>query len=108
MPGGDRTGPLGMGPMTGRALGNCTGHANRGRMNYAPERCYGGWGRGGRWGGRGRDRGFGWFTPAPYAYFATDETHRITRLEEQARYLEDSLKAIRKEITEVKSRKGSD
>ena len=49
MPGGDRTGPLGMGPMTGRAAGYCAGFAVPGFMN-AP----GGRGFGGRGGGRGR------------------------------------------------------
>ena len=55
MPGGDRTGPLGMGPMTGRALGKCTGYVNPGYMNYAPGRYFAGRGRRGCWGGgRGR------------------------------------------------------
>ena len=49
MPGGDRTGPLGMGPMTGRAAGYCAGFAAPGFMN-AP----GGRGFGPRGGGRGR------------------------------------------------------
>ncbi len=30
MPGGDKTGPLGMGPMTGRAMGYCSGNKTRG------------------------------------------------------------------------------
>ena len=51
MPGGDRTGPMGMGPMTGRAAGYCAGLAVPGFMN-AP----GGRGFGGRGGGRGRGR----------------------------------------------------
>ena len=58
MPGGDRTGPWGAGPMTGRAEGYCTGYvAVPGYAN--PVRGYGrrfgrGWGRGAGWG-----RGFG-------------------------------------------------
>lgn len=31
MPGGDRTGPMGMGPMTGRGAGYCAGFSGRGR-----------------------------------------------------------------------------
>jgi hypothetical protein len=55
MPRGDRTGPWGAGPMTGRAAGHCTGHSVPGFMN--PTAGYGrGWG-GGR--GRGWGRGFG-------------------------------------------------
>lgn len=104
MPGGDRTGPLGMGPMTGRASGKCTGYVNPGYMNYAPGRYFTGWGHRGCWGG-GRGRGFGRFYPTPYDYHAADETYRITELEEQARYLENSLNAIRKEIAQAKTRK---
>jgi len=33
MPGGDRTGPLGFGPMTGRAAGYCAGYPFAGYMN---------------------------------------------------------------------------
>ena len=45
MPFGDGTGPLGLGPMTGRGLGYCTGHGRPGYMIPGF-----GWGRG---------RGFG-------------------------------------------------
>jgi len=38
MPGGDRTGPMGQGPMTGRAAGYCTGSPTLGSMNPAPGR----------------------------------------------------------------------
>ena len=55
MPRGDRTGPRGAGPMTGRAAGYCAGYSVPGFMN--PTVGYGrGWG-GGR--GRGWGRGFG-------------------------------------------------
>ena len=50
MPGGDGTGPGGMGPMTGRAAGYCAGYSAPGYMNPIAGRGYGGWGRGG--GGR--------------------------------------------------------
>jgi len=49
MPGGDRTGPVGMGPMTGRAAGFCAGFPVPG--NATPG--------GGRGMGMGRARGFG-------------------------------------------------
>lgn len=54
MPGGDRTGPMGMGPMTGRAAGFCAGYAAPG---YTTPAAYGGGGFG-RGGGRGRRRMF--------------------------------------------------
>lgn len=50
MPGGDRTGPLGLGPRTGRAAGYCSGYRVPGYANN----------RFGRFFGFGRGRGFGW------------------------------------------------
>ena len=49
MPGGDRTGPVGLGPMTGRAAGICAGNTVPGSVS-APG------GRGFRGGGGGRGR----------------------------------------------------
>ena len=58
MPGGDGTGPMGMGAMTGRAAGYCAGYAAAGFANPVGGRGRGFWGAGrGRGGGRGR--GFG-------------------------------------------------
>jgi len=57
MPGGDGTGPMGFGPMTGRAAGFCAGYPVPGYMNPIPGGGYGGWGRG-LWGGGGRGRGW--------------------------------------------------
>jgi len=113
MPFGDRTGPQGLGPMTGRAAGYCAGYPAPGR---------GGWGRGGGWGagrGRGRGRGFGWratargappYWGAPYApaygpayapsYGPEDE---VTALKDQARYFEGALQDIKKRIEEIES-----
>ncbi|OQX81582.1 MAG: hypothetical protein B6D56_02050 [Candidatus Omnitrophica bacterium 4484_70.1] len=55
MPSGDGTGPLGLGPMTGRAAGYCAGYSVPGYMNPIPGR-----GRGWFGFGRGGGRGFGW------------------------------------------------
>ena len=58
MPGGDGTGPIGMGSMTGRAAGYCAGYRMPGYMN--PGFGRGLWGAGrGRGGGWGRRGGFG-------------------------------------------------
>ncbi len=55
MPRGDGTGPGGMGPMTGRAVGYCAGYPVPGYMNQIPGRGFVGRGAsGGRGGGRGR------------------------------------------------------
>jgi len=77
MPGGDGTGPAGMGPMTGRAAGFCAGFPVPGYANPVGGRGMGmGWGRG-RGGGFGRGFGrgrAGYGLPAygsavnPYAY----------------------------------------
>ena len=59
MPWGDRTGPGGMGPMTGRGAGYCAGYPTPGYMNPGQGRGFGrGMGRGMGW-GRGRG-GRGW------------------------------------------------
>ena len=76
MPGGDGTGPAGMGSMTGRAAGFCAGNGMPGYMNPVPGRGFGaaygyayrptlaaGYGavpRFGRGIGRGRGFGLGW------------------------------------------------
>ena len=72
MPGGDGTGPLGLGPMTGRAAGYCAGYSVPGYMNPIPGRGRGwfgfgrGWGRGFGWFGRGRGwRHWYWTTGLP-------------------------------------------
>ncbi|MGB4205442.1 MAG: DUF5320 domain-containing protein [Bacteroidales bacterium] len=77
MPGFDKTGPWGEGPMTGRRMGRCTNYGAASAKTAAPEpmedypefyarRGFGmgrmSWGRGMAWGGRGmgwgRGRGF--------------------------------------------------
>lgn len=57
MPRGDRTGPAGEGPKTGRGLGYCTGYSTPGYTKGKP--------RGGGGFGRGRGRGFGYRYWAP-------------------------------------------
>jgi hypothetical protein len=116
MPFGNRTGPLGLGPMSGRGMGYCAGYGAPGYMNPAPGRGFGrgGWGRGwGRGFGRGRGRGFGWRSPgwgppgwgAPYgsyapAYAPEDEA---TTLKDQAKYFEEALEDIKKRLEEIES-----
>jgi len=75
MPWGDRTGPMGLGPMTGRAVGYYAGYPMPGYANTGtPGRGDRALGRGrgpgfrGRGRGlRGRGRGFHWGY-APYGY----------------------------------------
>lgn len=58
MPGGDRTGPMGQGGMTGRAAGYCAGSQQPGWMSRMMGRWFGGGGWGG-WPGRGGGQGRG-------------------------------------------------
>ncbi|MCK4274272.1 MAG: DUF5320 domain-containing protein [Dehalococcoidales bacterium] len=63
MPFGDGTGPRGMGPMTGRGAGYCTGYRQSGFTNTMPGR---GWFNLGRGLGRGRGRGIGRRVSSPF------------------------------------------
>ena len=78
MPRGDGTGPMGMGPMTGRGAGYCAGFGAPGYMNAGPgwsyRRAFGpgtsfGYGRGRGRGvvGRGFGRRWAW-CGVPYGY----------------------------------------
>jgi len=58
MPDGDRTGPAGLGPMTGRAAGYGAGRPVSGYLNLVLRRGFRGWARG-RGRGRGKGRGAG-------------------------------------------------
>ena len=101
MPGFDRTGPAGAGPMTGRQLGRCTG--NTGDI---PGSGYRGFGRGFRGGfrrGYGRGFGFRWGNPyLDYEPAASDET----LLENDARTLRDQLSWVEKQLEQIKKDKG--
>ncbi len=117
MPRGDRTGPIGSGPMTGRAMGYCAGYTGPGFMSPGPGF---GFGRGGGYGrGFGLGRGRGWRHPgfgnfwgypspqaAPYSTFQPfTEEQEIDALEEQAKILEDELSQLKKRQTELKRQK---
>ena len=119
MPGGDGTGPAGMGPMTGRAAGYCAGYSVPGFMNPVPGRGFGfgrGWGQGFRVG-----RGWGGYWRAPYAVPAYSYGARVPAyappygamaspeqeadmLKSQAEYFEDALQGIKKRIAELESK----
>jgi len=118
MPRGDRTGPWGAGPMTGRAAGYCAGYPVPGYMNPIPR--YGrGWGRGG---GRGRGRGFGrgWWGyppqyPSPMQYAYPPQTYppatptqspkqEIGALENYKKELEAERADLEQEMNEIETR----
>lgn len=108
MPSGDRTGPRGLGPKTGRAAGYCAGYNRPGYANPGYGRGLGrGWyGRGFRRGFWGRGRGFGWsreyLYPAPY--YPYPETYSEPSKEEEKAYLEDMVNSLEQEIKILKER----
>jgi len=116
MPGGDGTGPLGMGPMNGRAAGFCAGYGMPGYMNPIGGRGF--WG-GGRGGGRGwRNRFYATGVPGgawtgmpygapyanPYASAPTKE-QELDMLKGQAEQFETALGDIRKRLQEIEAEK---
>ncbi len=101
MPGGDRTGPLGLGPMTGRAAGYCAGYPVPGYMNPIPGRGRGGFGFG-RGGAGGRGRGRGWFGGYPYTPELTPK-QEADMLRDQAKAMQEEIKAINDRINELES-----
>ena len=109
MPGGDRMGPDGMGPMTGRAAGYCAGLAAPGSATARGARGSFGLGRGGRGGGgRGwRNRFFatglfGWQRAAAADDRATGPAlgadQQLDILKGQAERLQGDLDTIRQRI----------
>ena len=124
MPGGDATGPMGMGPMTGRAAGYCAGYPVPGYMNPVPGRGFGmGFGRGRGFWGRGGGRGWrnmfyatglpGWMRagtgvpafgggfPAMPVASAMSKEQQVEALKGEAEFLEGQLDAIKKRIEEI-------
>ena len=109
MPAGDGTGPMGMGPMTGRRAGYCAGFGVPGYANM-------GAGVRGCWGGRGRGfrnrylatgvPGWAWWqgvsgtVPAPMTEEAEAEA-----LRQQAAALQRSLDAINQRLANLTSEK---
>jgi len=135
MPGGNGTGPMGMGPMTGRAAGFCAGYSAPGYANPVGGRGFFGRGRGfgGRGGGRGwrnwfyatglpgwARAGYGWpggggyagpaYGGYPGAYTggfsaAPSAEQEQQALKQQSEYLQQSLNDINKRIEELEKAK---
>ena len=111
MPGFDRTGPMGSGPMTGGARGRCNpataGHipAYAGGYGYS---CGLGLRRGFRGGygpgagrRRGVGRGYGWYPPAAGPVYSMGAAGEIDMLKAEADYMKKSLDAVNKRIDEL-------
>ncbi|MBC7329627.1 DUF5320 domain-containing protein [bacterium] len=110
MPFGDRTGPLGRGPRTGRGAGYCSGYPVPGFLNPTPG--FGFWGRGRGW------RHMFWATGLPgwarfgypgaptapgYDFFPAEATSDEEKeiLKGQAESLKRALEEIEKRLQEL-------
>jgi hypothetical protein len=111
MPVGDRTGPSGMGPGTGRAMGYCYGYDSPGYVK-GPGRGMGLGGRSGYGRGMGRGRGFmagrgqgfygqGYAPGFPAAMPAMNKDEEIKMLKSQVEYLSNEQKNIEKRLSEL-------
>lgn len=116
MPRGDGTGPMGAGPMTGRALGFCAGYDVPGYIQPGPGGGFGlGFGRGRGFRGRGWRHMYyatglpGWMRfgayPAPYGYQVPyrepDPEMEKQALKNQADALQAELEYIQKRLSEI-------
>jgi hypothetical protein len=114
MPRGDRTGPWGMGPMTGRRAGYCAGYSVPGYANPAPGAGLGlGYGFG--YGGRGWRHRFyatglpGWarydapWGVPPYAPSPTRE-QELEWLKSHVEALQSELEGANKRISELEQK----
>ena len=132
MPGGDRTGPLGAGPMTGRGVGICAGYDVPGYMNPSFGRGFGygrgrGFGRGFQGGGRGWRhqyyatglpgwaRGYAYPYPHPAVFpvspgtatsAKTAQGEELAYLKEQATYFKEALGDIESRVKELQQEAG--
>lgn len=120
MPRGDRTGPVGLGPMTGRALGYCAGYDVPGYANPVGVGYGMGFGKGRGFGYRHRYYATGfprwsrfrpyWMHPPlyppvtyPYEYeLGTDD--EIQMLKEQTESLKKALKDAENRMKSLKSK----
>ncbi len=107
MPGGDGTGPLGLGPRTGRGMGFCSGfgrpgyaNAGFGRRFFMPR----------FWRGFGFGRGFGWRWsnwwnyPAETTGSQQNYANEREYLENELRLLEENQGNLSREIESIKKR----
>jgi len=95
MPRGDRSGPSGEGPKTGRGMGYCTENEHPGYMNTFSNRGRG-YGRGFRGGqGYGREAGFGFrHGYGNYYQGSIADVSEKTLIENEIRILKDQLSAL--------------
>lgn len=106
MPGGDRTGPAGLGPMTGRGVGFCAGYSVPGYANPVGGRGGIGMGRGGRRGWRNwcfpAFRATGYYGPNMESITPENE---LQALRNQAEAMKADLEQINERIAQLDTEK---
>jgi hypothetical protein len=105
IPGGDGSGPRGLGPRSGKSRGFCAGYPVPGYANFRVL----GWGRRcgfGRALGPGRRRFRRRIYPKKYLDGTIDDFDPISvpSQEDEKAYLEDLIKILEKELSEAKNR----
>jgi hypothetical protein len=105
MPGGDRTGPMGMGPRTGRGAGYCGGAGGAPSGSGFTSRMGAAFlGRGRGRGGRGRRNMFyatglpGWMRGGPGSVAPAE----VPASEAERQSLQDQMEALQSQLDEVK------
>jgi len=106
MPKGDGTGPAGLGPLTGRAAGYCSGNQNAGFT----QRGFYGRGSGCRTGGRGHRNRFiatglpFWARNGNQSNFLSKE-EELKILKNYSSYMQNNIEEINKRINDLENQK---
>ena len=108
MPGFDRSGPMGGGPMTGGGRGYCNPATTPGPGAFVGgyaggSRIRGGLGRGRGW-RRGLGRGYRFYPPAAGLADSVDTAGELAALRNEADYLKGSLDAVARRIDELEKK----
>lgn len=119
MPGFDRTGPMGDGPMTGGARGRCnpvtasggyTAYSGRNQFGPGHRRIRGrrgGFGPGHGF-GRGYGANYGWYPPAAGQWPAVAPADEVEALRAEADYLRRSMDAVNARIAELEKNRADE
>ncbi|MGE4587607.1 MAG: DUF5320 domain-containing protein [Mangrovibacterium sp.] len=106
MPSGNRTGPTGQGPGTGRALGFCSGYDTPGYTKGFGMAMGKGFGFG-RSCGSGRGRNFGWFFSGPGRFVpwqhSVSKDDEIRMLKSQSEALSRTQADLEKRLRELEN-----
>jgi len=100
MPNGNRTGPNGQGPMTGRVKGYCGGFGAPGYAGQHSGRCNRGRGLGLK---KGLGRGMSAFCPQDVTASSIDPNQQCQILKAQAQSLSETLESIKSQIEQIEN-----